>query len=135
MNIKRFLLTPVLVISLVNCYSQETAVTNKLAAKFVSFYNADQPDSLYILFSDVVKKGLPTNNVITIISQLKGQLGKLIGSEFNSTDKGINTYICTFEKSRPVLYLHFDTNRKIAGFYVNADKRVLTPGKEGEYPG
>ena len=134
MNIKRFLFALVLVLSLFNCYSQETAVTNKLAAKFVSYYNADQADSLYMLFSDGVKNGLPSNNVITIVSQLKGQLGKLIGSEFNSTDKGINTYICTFEKSGPVLYLHFDTNRKIAGFYVNADKRVLVPVKEGENP-
>ena len=116
MNIKRFSLTLNLVFSLVNCYSQETAVTNKLAAKFISYYNADQADSLYTLLSEGGKKNLPSNNVITIISQLKGQLGKLLGSEFSSTDKGINTYICTFEKSGPVLYLHFDNNRKIAGF-------------------
>ncbi|WP_069658125.1 DUF3887 domain-containing protein [Arcticibacter eurypsychrophilus] len=117
---KPILLTTCLFFILINGYSQETQTTKNLAAKFVSYYNADQADSLYSLCSDEVKKSLPASNVPTLITQLKNQLGKLLISEFTSADKGITTYICPFGKSGPVLYLHFNQKNKVAGFYVNA---------------
>ncbi|EOR94323.1 alpha/beta hydrolase fold protein [Arcticibacter svalbardensis MN12-7] len=129
---KPILITTCLFFILINGYSQETQTTKNLAAKFVSYYNADQADSLYSLCSDEVKKSLPASSVPAIISQLKNQLGKLLSTEFTSADKGITTYICPFEKSGPVLYLHFDQNNKLAGFYVNVDKRQQIPLKDTE---
>ena len=114
---KLILSTTFFLFILINGYSQETQNTKKLAKEFVSYYNADQADSLYSLCSDEVKKNLPSTNVATLISQLKSQLGRLLNGEFASADKGITTYICPFEKSGPVLYLHFDQNNKLAGFY------------------
>jgi|GEM_PF-1372013 len=129
MNMKKLLPTVVLILSLINGYSQETTITKKLAADFVNYYNADQADSLSTLFSDEVKKQMPPANVPPLINQLKSQLGKLLNSEFFATNNGVTSYICTFEKSGPVLYLHFDKSNKLAGFYVNADKREKTPVK------
>jgi pimeloyl-ACP methyl ester carboxylesterase len=131
---KPILLTTCLFFILINGYAQETQITKNLASKFISYYNADQADSLYSLCSDEVKKSLPASNVTTVISQLKNQLGKLISSEFASADKGINTYICPFEKSGPVLFLHFNKNNKLAGFNVNADNRKQVPVKDTEQP-
>ena len=126
---KKLLFTVALIVSLINGYSQETTVTKKLAADFVNYYNADQADSLSTLFSDEVKKQMPPANIPPLINQLKSQLGKLLNSEFFAANNGITSYICTFEKSGPVLYLHFDKSNKLAGFYVNADKREKTPVK------
>ena len=129
---KPILLTTCLFFILINGYSQETQTTKELAAKFVRYYNADQADSLYSLCSDEVKKSLPENKISPIISQLKSQLGKLLIGEFASADQGITTYICPFEKSGPVLYLHLNQNNKVAGFYVNADNRQKVPLKDTE---
>lgn len=129
MNLKRLLLMFALIFSLMSGYSQETAVTKKLAANFVNYYNTDQADSLFTLFSDEVKKQMPPANVPALINQLKGQFGKITKSEFFTVNNGITSYICPFEKSGPVLYLHFDKNNKLAGFYVNEDKRGQAPVK------
>lgn len=127
MNIKKLLFTVTLILSLMNVYSQETAVTKKLANDFVNYYNADQADSLSALLSDEVKKQVPSANIPPLINQLKTQLGKLLSSEYFIAKDGFNSYICTFEKSGPVLYLNFDKNNKIAGFFVNADTREKKP--------
>lgn len=129
MNTHRILLTLTLFFFLMNGYAQETTVTKKLADNFVSYYNAGQADSLFTLFSDEVKKQLAAEKVPALIGQLKAQLGKLTKSEFFTTSNGINSYICPFEKSGPVLYLHFDKNNKLAGFYVNEDKRGQAQAK------
>src|SRR5690606_35766113 len=89
-------------------------------------------DSLYTLFSEEVKKSVQRPNVPAIISQLKGQLGKLVNTEFFKSDKGITTYIGVFEKSGPVLYLNFDGSDHLVGFFINADQRQKTTLTEGE---
>ncbi|MGF1923773.1 MAG: DUF3887 domain-containing protein, partial [Bacteroidia bacterium] len=129
---KLILFTLCLSLVLGNSYAQEPKITKGLAAKFVSYYNANQADSLYSLCSDQVKKSLPSSNMPTIIGQLKGQLGDLLSSEFVSTDQSVTTYICPFEKSGPVLYLKFDKDNKLASFYVNADNREQAPVKDTE---
>lgn len=126
---KKLLFALVMTVCLTNGYSQEKTATRQLAADFVNYYNADKADSLSTLFSDEVKKQMPAANVPPVINQLKSQLGRLLNSEFFEASNGITSYICTFEKSGPVLYLHFDKSDKLAGFYVNEDKRKKTPVK------
>src|SRR5690606_33703617 len=89
-------------------------------------------DSLYTLLSLEVKKSLPQSNVSVVVDQLKSQFGNLLTSEYAEADKGITTYIAEFEKPGPVLYIHFNKDNKVVGFFVNADKRVKTPRREGE---
>lgn len=129
---KIIILTLTMTFSILHCFAQDTAVKRHLANQFVRNYNTDQADSLYTLFSEEVKKSVQRPNVPAIISQLKGQFGKLLNTEFFKTDKGITTYIAVFEKSGPVLYLHFDGSDHLAGFYINADQRQKATLKEGE---
>ncbi|MGV3704699.1 MAG: alpha/beta fold hydrolase [Arcticibacter sp.] len=130
---KRFvLLTLLLALLLTNGYAQDTPATRSAAQKFVGYFNAGKSDSLYTLFSDEVKKSISPASLPVLISQLKGQLGALLTSEFFSADKGITSFICPFEKSGPVLYLHFNSNNQLAGFYVNADRRQQTALKAEE---
>lgn len=129
---KRILLTTYLLFLLFECYAQETTLTSKLASQFVKYYNTSQADSLYTLLSPEVKKSLPQSNVSVVVDQLKSQFGNLLTSEYAEADKGITTYIAEFEKPGPVLYIHFNKDNKVVGFFVNSDKRVKTPLREGE---
>jgi len=130
---KHIFLTLFLSLILFKSYSQDRTATEPLAERFISYFNAEQADSLYMLLSDEVKQKLPLTNVYAVFSQLK-PLGNLLKNEYANSEKGITSYIATFEKSSMVLYLNFDKNNKVAGFFVNADKREKAALKAGEEP-
>jgi len=97
--------------------------TDVLAEKFVKYYNTTQTDSLYSLFSEDVKKALPLSNLGLAIQQFKGPLGTLLKSEFLQETTQAKSYVAKFEKSDVVLYLHFNKQNQLAGFFTGADKR------------
>jgi len=97
--------------------------TDALAEKFVRYYNNTQPDSIYPLFSEEVKKALPLSNLGAVIQQFKGPLGNLLKSEFLQETPQTKSYIAKFEKIDVVLYLHFNNQNQLAGFFTGADKR------------
>ena len=97
--------------------------TDVLAEKFVKYYNTTQTDSLYSLFSEDVKKALPLSNLGLVIQQFKGPLGNLLKSEFLQETTQAKSYVAKFEKSDVVLYLHFNKQNQLAGFFTGADKR------------
>lgn len=126
------LIITILLLGFINVYAQEKS-TQPLVAKFIRYYNTEQADSLYALFSDEVKTKIPADQAITIIRQLKAPFGNLLSSEYLESRNALTSYIAVFEKSGPVLYLHFDQNKKLAGFFVNADKRTKSNTlEEGE---
>lgn len=123
------LITTLLLIGFIHVNAQEKS-SEPLVSKFIHYYNSEQADSLYSLFSDVVKAKIPNNQSIIIIRQLKAQLGKLLSSEYLESQNALTSYIAVFEKSGPVLYLNFDQHNKLVGFFVNADKRIKSPTQE-----
>ena len=111
--------------------------TDALAEKFVRYYNNTQPDSIYPLFSEEVKKALPLSNLGAVIQQFKSPLGNLLKSEFLQETAQARSYVAKFDKSDVVLYLHFNKQNQLTGFFTGADKRqpeepgsitVKTPG-------
>src|SRR5690606_38543288 len=115
---KSILFTAFLVFSLFYSFAQQTTSTSTLTSQFIKHFNAGQVDSLYMLLSPEVKKSLPQSNVSVVVDQLKSQFGNLLTSEFAEADKGITTYIAEFEKPGPVLYIHFNKDNKVVGFFV-----------------
>lgn len=108
--------------------AQSHAVNDAQAAKFVKYYNAYRPDSIYTLLSPAGKAKVPMLGVASAVSQLKGALGKLVSEEYyEPTENGGDSYVAVFEKSGPVLYLSFNKENKLTGFFTNVDKRE-TPG-------
>lgn len=104
--------------------AQSHHVNDALAAKFVRYYNAYRPDSIYTLLSPAGKAKVPMLGVASAMSQLKGALGKLVSEEYyEPTENGGDSYIAVFEKSGPVLYLSFNKENKLTGFFTDADKR------------
>lgn len=124
---KYFLLTFISALSLSAVYSQKNTAVNPYVVKFINYYNSGKTDSIYTLLADEVKSAMPVSTLNVALLQVKGALGNLIKSEYFKGDNNADSYITTFERSGPVLYLNYNKANKLIGFYVNADQREL-PG-------
>lgn len=120
---KLFLLSSILLLMLSSAHAQKNAVADQRAAKFVSYFNAGQTDSLYALLGDNFKAKVSLPALNGVEQQLKGALGNLVKSEYFGIRQGINLYLATFEKPGPVLYISIDQNNRIVGFFTDVDKR------------
>ncbi|GAA4094145.1 alpha/beta fold hydrolase [Mucilaginibacter panaciglaebae] len=108
--------------------AQNHKANDAQAAKFVKYYNAGKPDSIYTLLSNAGKAKVPLPGVSSAVTQLKGLLGDLVSQEYyQAAPNGGDTYVAVFEKSGPVLYLSFSKEHKLTGFFTDVDKRV-SPG-------
>lgn len=108
--------------------AQSHAINDSQAAKFVKYYNANRPDSIYTLLSDAGKAKVPLTGVSGLVTQLKGVLGNIVSDEYYQwLPDGENRYIAVFERSGPVLYVSFNKEHKLTSFFTDADKRVI-PG-------
>jgi pimeloyl-ACP methyl ester carboxylesterase len=119
---KLFIITCIALLTLSNSYAQNTS-SDLSSKKFISYFNSGKADSISILLSDDAKKSITPDKISGAITQLKAALGNLTKSEFFQGDENTITYLATFEKSGPVLYLNFNKTNKIIGFFVNIDKR------------
>jgi pimeloyl-ACP methyl ester carboxylesterase len=121
--VKAFLLSLITLLTLSTAHAQKHAVTDRQAAKFISYYNAGKTDSLYELMADNVRSALTIPALKAAVQQLKGGLGNLVKSEFYTNQQGYTMYLATFERSGPVLYISFDVADNVGGFFVDVDKR------------
>ena len=76
----------------------ETANSKLLSAKFVKYYNANQPDSIFGLFSSETKIGLPLDKTKSFINQLQQNFGNINGLTFENYQNGYGAYKTKFEK-------------------------------------
>jgi len=108
--------------------AQSHKVNDTLAAKFLKYYNAGRPDSIYTLLSAAGEAKVPLPGVSSAVTQLKTALGNLVSRQYyKAAPNGGDIYLAVFEKSGPVLYLSFSKEHKLTGFFTDVDKRV-TPG-------
>lgn len=106
--------------------AQSHAVNDAQAAKFIKYYNANRPDSIFTLLSDAGKAKVPLPSVSSALKQLKGSLGNLISNEYYEPIPNVgDSYVSIFEKSGPVLYLSFSKAHKLMGFFTGPDSRGL----------
>ncbi|WP_316819212.1 alpha/beta fold hydrolase [Pedobacter nyackensis] len=107
-------------------YAQNNAIIKQRTAEFISYFNAEKADSLYILLADKIKSELPLTTLGSAIQQLKAAHGNLSNSEYFGTQQGINVYIAMFEKPGLVLHINFDKTNQVIGFFTMADQRELS---------
>ena len=75
----------ILALSLVtaNLFAQaEKPGYKTIADKFEIFYNAENPDSIFAMFSDEMQKALPIDKTIEFITGLHTQVGKITSRQF-----------------------------------------------------
>jgi pimeloyl-ACP methyl ester carboxylesterase len=111
-----------------------TAVVNK----FKQYYNSNQPDSVFKMFSPEMKASLPLDKWITTTTQIKSQLGNLVQTEVSEFAPPIAIYKASFEKGVFFLNVSLDNKNQIVGLflrpYTEASKTVAMDASLTESP-
>ncbi|MEB0261326.1 MULTISPECIES: alpha/beta fold hydrolase [unclassified Mucilaginibacter] len=98
--------------------AQEPANYAAVANKFKQFYNANQPDSIFAMFSPEMKASLPLDKFKPTTVQLKSQLGSLKQIDFLKFSSPLAIYKGTFTNAVFQLNLSLNSQSKIIGLFL-----------------
>ena len=90
-------------------------------AKFEIFYNAENPDSIFAMFSDEMQKALPIDKTIEFITGLHTQAGKITSRQFIKYQASYASYKTNFEKALLTVNISVDKQSKINGLFIKPD--------------
>ncbi|MDR1169942.1 MAG: peptidoglycan DD-metalloendopeptidase family protein, partial [Prevotellaceae bacterium] len=106
---------------LLTVYSKAQTVKtnyNTETKSFVENYNSRNYDSIFMAFSDEMKKALPLNEAINFFKNLQSQAGKIINYELTEYNTVFYLYKMTFEKDVFNVSISYNEQLNIQGFYV-----------------
>lgn len=86
--------------------------------KFIRYYNAAQPDSIFSMFSPEMKAALPQDKFESTTAQLKDQLGKLNKTDLVSFTRPIAVYNARFNNATYLLNLALNSAGQINGLFL-----------------
>ena len=109
---RNFLLVLLLASSTHLSAQTEPAVYKTTLAKFQSFYNNEQYDSLFSMFAPVMQTALPADQAAVFFDGTQTGAGKMTKTEFIK----FQSYKITFERLTYKFSLSIDDNAKINGF-------------------
>ena len=96
----------------------ETTASKDAIARFEKYYNAEQPDSIFNLFSPETKIALPLQKTKTFLTQLQSNFGKIKKSTFINYQGAFSAYKTELEKGTIQLSIGVDQHKKITGLYA-----------------
>ncbi|WCT11255.1 serine aminopeptidase domain-containing protein [Mucilaginibacter jinjuensis] len=106
----------VFIVIAVNAYAQSEPKNYKVAiTRFQQYYNLNQPDSIFSMFSPEVRVSLPEEKNQVMINQLQSQLGRLQQISFVSFDQGVATYKVNFTKSIMAMKVSLNDKDQMGG--------------------
>ena len=96
-------------------FGQTEKSTNKTVSEnFVKYYNSDDYEVIFSMFSDVMQESLPINKTTEFLTGLKSQAGNISNREFIKYENGTYaSYKTTFERAVFALNISIDDNSKI----------------------
>ena len=94
--------------------------------KFVRYYNAGQPDSIFSMFSPEMKASLSQDKFETTTTQLKNQLGVLNKTDFINFASPIAVYQAKFSNATFLLNLALDGRAQITGLFLKPQEEQNT---------
>jgi pimeloyl-ACP methyl ester carboxylesterase len=114
----------ILTLLLASAVSAQSEPANYAAAnaKFKQFYNADQPDSIFVLFDPNMKAALPQEKWEATTKQIKTQLGNLLATDFFKYNQPIAQYRATFQNGTFMLNIGLNDKNQLIGL-------TLTPAQ------
>jgi len=117
---KLTLLTLLLIIAKTGLiFAQSESDDSKYAmTKFKRFYNAEQPDSIFNLFSPETKTALPINKTKAFLAHLKDNYGAIKQTQFINNLGQFAIYKTDLESGTILLHLATDPHQSITGLYV-----------------
>jgi len=108
-----------------SCANAQTETASETVAKFIRFYKANQPDSIYSLFTMQMKTAVNPDGTKELVDRIKNQLGAVVRSRYSgSPGEGIHGYFLRFQRPIVDLVLTIQDNQ-IAGITqqtITADK-------------
>ncbi|WP_315814559.1 DUF3887 domain-containing protein [Paraflavitalea speifideaquila] len=117
---KQFFFILILSFCMTSSFAQSESENIKVVTdKFTDFYNRDQPDSIFALFDDNMKKALPIEKVRDVLTGLKASAGKITSRELTKSTATYAIYKTTFERTLFSLVISLDNNSLINGLRFN----------------
>ncbi|HWZ02725.1 MAG TPA: DUF3887 domain-containing protein [Mucilaginibacter sp.] len=86
--------------------------------KFKQFFNNNQVDSIFSMFSPEMKVALPLSNFKPTTEQLKSQYGELQKTEFIKYGESLAVYKATFKNSVFLLNVSLNAQNKLTGLLL-----------------
>ena len=102
-------------------------------AKFKQFYNNNQPDSIFNMFSPEMKTALPLSNFKPTTEQLISQYGELVKTEFIKYGEALAVYKATFKNSVFLLNVSLSPQNKLTGLLLSPYQETAV-AKQGTDP-
>ena len=90
-----------------------------MADRFQSYYQNNQADSLYRLFSSDMKAAVPLPKVAMMISQLKTGFGSLQSLQFENLKLPVAFYHAVFTKGTYTMSITLDAQNKMSGLFFS----------------
>jgi pimeloyl-ACP methyl ester carboxylesterase len=114
---KKVLVLASLLLSLTTVFGQAGEPAGYRAAlnKFMLYYNGNQPDSVFNMFSAEVKTVMPLDKNRQMLGQLQTQLGGLQKTTFINLVNDVATYKADFQKSTLAMKITVNPGRQISG--------------------
>ncbi|WP_158827074.1 alpha/beta fold hydrolase [Mucilaginibacter lacusdianchii] len=95
--------------------STEPAAYRTALNKFMRYYNRNQADSIFNMFTAETKAQIPADKNQQMLAQLQSQIGGLQQATFVGMDEGIATYKADFQKSTLAMKISLNGRGQIGG--------------------
>lgn len=112
-------------------FGQKTEKANNkiITEKFVEYYNNDNYNGIFSMFSNVMKEALPINKATEFLKSLKSQAGNITNREFIKYENGTYaSYKTKFERAVFALNISINDNSKINGLLVKPFAEEVNTG-------
>lgn len=108
----------------------EKEIAKKISSEFEKYYNSDEYQKIFDLFSPEMKSALPIEQTTDFLKGLKTQAGKIQKREFAKYEQTYASYKTTFERTVFAVNISLDNNGKINGLFVKPFKEDNLPKLE-----
>lgn len=105
----------------------EKPTYKNVSDNFEKFYNAENYDSIFSMFSKEMQSALPLDKTKEFLTGLNSQAGKIQKREFIKYKSTYAIYKTQFDKTLFSVNISLDNNSKINGLLVNAFKDESLP--------
>ena len=117
----KYFATLLLSLTVCSLFAQSEKESYKsVSASFEKFYNAENYESIFDLFSPETQKALPISRTKEFLTSLKSQAGNITKRKFVKYEQTYALYKTNFERALISLNISLDNNSKINGIFVKA---------------
>ncbi len=127
---KKLILVLLSLIPIMSFGQTEKEIYKKVSSEFEKYYNLNEYQKIFDLFSSEMKNALPIEKTIDFFSGLYNQYGIIVKREFIKYEQTYATYKANFERGIWSLMISLDNNSKINGLFVKPFKEENLPKLE-----